>query len=380
MPESMVATAGVQEPNVKEDPTPQTTPATAPVPEADVDKMDLKQLEAFVATGKPAEGSPEQGKPAETTDWIEVTVDDKTKLRFRNQDEVNKSLVNSQQLIRRQKEAIDKYNAERGTYATAQQQIQALNAQIQTLQAGAQQMQAGRQPNQYTANALSALQQQPGQDPISLLYGEITALKNDLATQTGQFQEVYGSLKAKEAEALIDSGVQGLYREVDGFLQKHPEYKPAEDFARLDDIASQYGDEVAQTMVSPDDWAKYQAVMGIVGLYKNDPATGQFSLERKNQQDLEEAFLIQQHRTGALGNAIAQAHKSGIQSYDRVLQRQAQSATTLPNTLSSGDKPQMGAAEVESIMAMDPAQIKGNPELTQRFNEACRALGINPTL
>jgi hypothetical protein len=199
------------------------------------------------------------------------------------------------------------------------------------------------------------------------LYGEISNLKRELDTRNAEIQEVVSTYRQSQQQAQEDSIAQKIYTDVDRFLAKHSEYKPGIDFKKIDDIVTQVGVEEAAAQVSASDLEKYNAIMGVLSLQL-----------QSNHQDLEEAFIVQQHRNGTLGTAIADARKSGMQSYDKVLNRAASSATNLPNTLSTPSAPPtMGEAEISAIMAMDPSVIKANPELAVRFEAAIKALGIN---
>jgi hypothetical protein len=327
--------------------TPQTSePVPAPeVTESDIDKMTPAQLEEFVKKDYPPDPAAKDKGPAQTKDpakapddtkWVEIEVDEGSKLRFRNDDELKKSYVHAQRLIKTQKATIDKYNAERGTLGkekteleTLKQQNQQYQQYIQQLQAGAGQMAAGQTPNAATQSALSALMPNAqGQDPQNVLWQEIVNLKNGFQNLQAEYQQSIQGLKAKEQEALVNQGVQSLYNEVSKFADKHPEYKTDEDFAKVDDIVSTYGEDIAKTMVSPSDYEKYTAVMDLVALYKNDP-TGKFELNRKNYQDLEESFLIHSHRTGTLATALANAQKAGMTSYEGALTKAQNAAVKI---------------------------------------------------
>lgn len=377
--------------------------------EPDLDKMSLAELEALAAgevkkeetsgTGAdsvPPAASPQGQVPAGTPapaapapapskdGWIEVDIDGTEKLRFKNQDEVLKSFAHAQKFIRQQKQTIDKYNAERGNVGDIQRQfdqMRAENTRLSSLIAqytqGQQQQQFGQSPNAATA-AFQTLARQQGQDPNSALYAEIEALKAaqaELATKAQRFETLEQQIEAQRAAEVVDNGVKALYSEVDGFLAKHPEFKPSTDFAKLDDLVSTYGAEAAQSMMSPEDYAKYSQIFEVVSLYKNGPSG--LDLTRKNFQDLEEAFLVRQHRTGSLGQALANAAKQGMQNYEAVLNRTAQSAQILPNSIGSAQAPEMGPAEIEALLNLDPALIQADPKLLEQFNRAAAALGAN---
>jgi hypothetical protein len=389
---------------------------TPGVTEADLDKMTEAQLQDFlksqegqesskdtkteppkVTDGKPADKpAGDAQKPAETQ-WIEIDVDDpvtntQQKLRFRSDADLRKSFAHAQKLLRSQKATIDKYNAERGqvgeatkSLQDAQTQIQSLQSQINQLTQGAQQVARGQSPNAYTTNALQSLMAQPGsmgQGQQDLVLQEIQALKNTQAQWQEKISRLEGleqQFAAKQQEALVDTEIKSLYSEVGGFQTKHPEFQTSEDFAKLDDIVSTYGEELAKSMMSEDDWAKYSAVMQVVGLQKADKS-GKFDLTRQNYGDLEEAFMIYQHRTGARGQALAEAKKDGIKAVEQVLTRQAQSATTIPNTIAGAKPPEMGPAEAEAILNMPVEKIQASKELQSQFRAACKAIGINPDL
>jgi hypothetical protein len=381
------------------------------VTEADIDKMSLEDLEKFTKgtetqAGNKPEGPvetppgqptvPEAAKPKDQANWIEVEVDDPTtgakdKLRFRSQEDLLKSFSHAQRLIRQQKSTLNKYNAERGQAGDtgrlmqeANQRIASLEKTIQQLTQGAQQLQAGQSPTGATQNALSALMARPGVQgqPLEVVLNEINNLKSTQLEWQAKMERLEGlekAFQAKEVEAEVNHGVQELYQEVNTFQQKHPEYLTDTDFAKLDDLVSTYGEDVAKTMMSEKDFTAYQGIMQVVGVYKHDPK-GQFDLRRKNQSDLEESWLVHQHRTGAVAKALAAAKKEGIDTVEGVLSRQAQSATTLPNTKSNAGQPEMGPAEAEQILNLPVEKVMSNPDLQRQFRAACRSVGINPDL
>jgi hypothetical protein len=359
------------------------------VTENDLESMTEAQLNEFVKNESAKEAPPEPvsegSKPVETVkkdgEWIEIEVDDpsgvKDKLRFKSQDDVYKSFSHAQSLLRKQKSTIDKYNQERGNEGQsrkeledAKSQISSLTDHINKLTRGAQQIQLGQSPNQYTKSSLDVLMQQPGNqgnNELALIRQELEELKS-----------LKSELQAQKQAVVIDGAVKGLYSEVKDFTKKHPEYGTAEDFAKLDDIVSTHGEEAAQAMMSPSDWESYNNVMQMVNLYKVD-GQGQFDINRKNFEGLEEAYLIHSHRTGSLGNAQAQAKRAGMQAVEGILNRQAQSATTIPNNMSTGEAPEMGDSEADSILSMDIGVIQANPELTTKFRQAfIKATGTDP--
>lgn len=408
-------------PTENQEPQNQNHNQTPPEPEINqegLDSMTQEELQKFASTGeKPSRQRDEKGryikadKPAETAtktgktetktdnppppppvkdgDWIEIDVDEGQKLRFKSEDDLRKSFVHAQRLIRNQKSSLDKFNAEKGQFGQAQQALEQSQAKINeltnyiaSLQQNAAQITRGQQP---TANpAFNALTRQTGQAPgLEAIYQDITALRNDLLAEKAQNEkirteltETITGLRQKETEAEVNRGVEDLYRDVKDLQKKHPEFATAEDFARLDDIVSTYGEEAAQAMMSPSDFAQYQKVMEVVGLLKND-SEGNFDLKRQNFQNLEEALLIHSHRSGTLGQAMVQAHKAGTQAYENALQRNAQSATTLPNSVSGSSQPTMGQIEMDEILSMDPAKLNSSPELKAKFEQALKTLGIN---
>ena len=390
MPEATVAAVPVTEPKV-EAPEPKTE-----VTEKDLDTMSLSDLENLVKTDKPvtpvksgaAAVAPKEGD----TKWVEIDVpledDAKTvqKLRFKTEEDFRKSFAHGQKLIRTQKAVIDRYNAERSQvgdkakqYEDAITKVSSLEQQIKDLTSGATAVARGQTPNATTQDALAAIRARNGGQGQDALLTEIEALKNTQSQWQAKIERLEAleeKFNSREAELVVNNGVQSLYTEVSGFQNKHPEYKTDEDFAKLDDLVSTQGEEVARTMMSEQDWQKYEAVMQVVGLYKNNPS-GQFDLSRKNYKDLEISLLVHQHETGSLGNALAEAQKNGMKNYEQALQRGAQSATVLPNSQASSQTPVMGQAEIESILDMDPAVINANPELKKKFEEAAKALGIN---
>lgn len=370
--------------------------------EPNLDGMSLEELEKLASEqvkAEEAQPSTTEGQAAPKVDnpstpasapapvgatkapdgWIEIDVDGTEKLRFKNQDEVLKSFANAQRLIRKQNETFKRYNEERSEFGQVKQENERLSSLIKELQQGSGQVQRGQSPNVTTQNTLQSLmRQQPGLDPSSALYAEIEALKTaqaQLAARAERFEHIEQQILTQKQEQEIQLGVRGLYQEVDGFLTKHPELKTSTEFAKLDDLVSTYGEEAAQTMMSPEDYAKYSQIFELVGLYKNGPSG--LDLTRKNFNDLEEAYLVHQHRTGSLGQALANATKAGIQNYEQVLNRTAQSATTLPNNLSGSTAPEMGPAEIESILNMDPALLNSDPKLKEQFERAAKALGVN---
>ena len=379
----------------------------------DINAMSVEELEALVrkpddqivapvaATPPeqntnivPAEPLPAAPGPDEKR-WIEIKNDEGTvNLRFRNEDEVAKSLLHSQEMIKRQKETIDRLNAERGElgqykteYEEAVAEKDRLANYIAELEATRSKIQTGQQPTVAGAQALESLTLQPGQDQSQALLAEIQNLRNGLLEVTarteqveGKYQQAESVLKQKEQELVASQGVQGLYSEVNSFSKNHPEYQTSQPFEKLDEIVSKYGEEEAKALISPDDFEKYTATMELVGLYKNSPE-GEFDIARKNFQDLDEAYVLKLHRSGELGKSIANAHKAGVQNLEQALNRSAQSATVLPNNLASRNNGTvtMGPSEIKSILEMDPAQVNASPELRKQFDEAVKRLGINLT-
>jgi hypothetical protein len=378
--ESFVAQKSVDS-NVKEGPK-ETAPAPAEPKPAEAPKPEAT---------KPPEIKPDEPSPGQTK-WIDITDDEgEVKLRFRSEDEVAKSLVHSQKLIKKQKETLDRLNAERGElgqykegFEESQAKVEELSHKIEELTAAQAQIQAGQSPTGVTPG-LQALMAQPGNVDVKF-YAELQRLnqqmlaeqaKNEaIRTEMAQYKE---GLQQKAQELQIDQGVRSLYQEVDNFSEKHPEYKASKSFAELDDLVSTHGEEVAKAMVSPDDFEKYTRLAELVALQKNDQK-GKFDLSRKNFQNLEEALVLQQYRSGALGQSVAEAHKAGIANYEQALNRHAQSASVLPNNLVSRNQDVvMGPNEIETILNMDPKEVTSNPELKKKFNEAIKSLGINTT-
>lgn len=393
----------------------QVQPATVTPVAPDVEKMSLAELESFVkqtpapipaATGSEpvveTEGvvaavvGPGATQPvsaaSQNAKFIEIKSEDGSiDLKFRNEDEVKKSLLHAQKLIRDQKTTLDRLNAERGefgqyktAYEESQTKIDELANYIAELQQSATQIQAGQSPTQIGSQALQSLTVQPGDTQVQALFSEVQKINQVLLEERAtneklrnEMTQAISDVKSKEQEVILDQGVQGLYSEVSNFSQKHPEYQTSQPFEKLDDIVSTYGEEAAKAMISPDDFEKYTATMELVGMYKNN-GEGEFDLKRKNFNDLEEAYILRLHRTGELGQKIANAHTAGIQNYEQALNRSAQSATVLPNNLvSRANNVTMGPSEIENILNMTPEQINSSPELRNRFDEAIKSLGIN---
>lgn len=341
-----------------------------------------------VATAKTEPTATTTTQPVQQADgaWLEIEIDADNKLRFKNDGELKKSFVHAQKLIRSQKASLDKYNAERGQHGAVQRQLEEsqakitdLTARFTQLQANAAQITNGQQP---TANPALAALQANGQATPEWIKNELTSLRNEIMAEReesakirGEFTETITGLRQKEAQAVIERNVQDLYREIKGLQSKHSEYATTEDFAKLDDIVSTYGEEAAQAMVSPSDYSQYQAVMGIVGLQKNNQ-DGKFDINRSNFTDLEEALLIHSHRNGTLGQAIVQAHKQGVAAFENVLNRNAQSAQTLPNNISGTNQTEIGDNEIDAILSMDVGVINANPELKQKFEAALKKLNV----
>jgi hypothetical protein len=219
----------------------------------------------------------------------------------------------------------------------------------------------------------------PGQNPNDLLLNELAGLKNaqlEAQAKLERLENLEQSFKQQQVTAQIDTGIKELYREVGDFSKNHPEYQTSIPFEQIDDIVSTNDEDVAKTMVSPEDWERYSAVMEVVGLYKNNKA-GKFELTNKNFDDLNEAFLIHQKRNGKLGQAQAEAKRQGIQAYESSLQKAAQSAKSLPNSLSSAQAPEMGQAQIEHLLNLSPEQLSSDPELKKQFDQAVAQLGIN---
>ena len=406
----------------------QVQPAPVAAVAPDVDKMSLAELESFVkqepakaaeipvvspvpaaAGSAPAEPVVTQGAAVAATPagqtvtagtlpapgdqkFIEIKSEDGSiNLKFRNQEEVQKSLLHAQKLIRDQKTTLDRLNSERGefgqyktAYEESQTKIDELANYIAELQQSGAQIQAGQSPTAIGAQALQSLTVQPGDTQAQVLLNEVQRMNKVLLEEQtkneklrNEMTQTISDVKSKEQEVTVNQGVQGLYTEVSNFSQKHPEYQTSQSFDKLDDIVSTYGEEAAKAMITPDDFEKYTAMMELVGMYKNN-GEGEFDLKRKNFNDLEEAHVLKLYRSGELGKKIAQAHTAGIQNFEQALNRSAQSATVLPNNLvSRANNVTMGPSEIESILNMDPAVIAKSPELSKQFEEAVKSLGIN---
>jgi hypothetical protein len=372
----------------------QVTTATQTSPEPivpqnaeDINKMSLGDLEKFVGsdivngTSPAGTGDPDaQPQQTQNSPWMELDVGD-TKLKFKSEEEFRKSFANTHKVLKNQKQIIDKYNAERGRagkvakeYDLAMQQIQTLQQQIQQLQQGQQQAAQGRQPNTAFQNSLQSLQtQNPTQDSNALVSNEIAALKNELA-------QIKQGFTAKEEEIQVQGGVRSMFDEIKTFTKAHPELDTSVPFDQLDDLVVENGAEVAQTLMSPEDYQKYQAIEKLMWLYRGtgNPETDPnavLAIDSSNYSDLEEAYLIYQHRNGNSG--FAQGRQSGVEAALKVLDRNAQGAQTLPNSISGKTKNPMTPQEISSLLETTSAQRRADPQLNQRWMDAHAQLGID---
>jgi hypothetical protein len=397
MPEEVLSQSQPMDQNVATAPTqeaPQAQPAqeSAPVTAADIDRMDGKQAREFIesqkagrvrdpATGKFSRGVQNQGQPAPKQDYIIVKSEDGQEFKFRGQEEMQKSFLNSQRLLKKQWEQINQFNAERGqlgqfkkNFEASQAKINELNDYIRQLSQGARQTAAGHAPNQATQNVLSSLTMQPGQNPNELIYNEISSMRQLLDQERAQNESlrnemtgVITSFQSQKQQAAVQRDFESLASEVQSIQQKYPEYKTSESFSKIEDVISQYGEEVAQTMVSPEDWEKFSQINSLIELYAGTP-DGRIDMGNKKFQDLEETIWIYQHRNGGGSAAIANAMRTGMQNYETVLKRTANSATTLPNNLSSNKPTEIGQEELDRLMNMSADELRANPQALEKYN------------
>ena len=120
-------------------------------------------------------------------------------------------------------------------------------------------------------------------------------------------------------------------------------------------------------MVSPEDWEKFSQINSLIELYAGTP-DGRIDMGNKKFQDLEETIWIYQHRNGGGSAAIANAMRTGMQNYETVLKRTANSATTLPNNLSSNKPTEIGQEELDRLMNMSADELRANPQALEKYN------------
>jgi hypothetical protein len=226
---------------------------------------------------------------------------------------------------------------------------------------------------------LNTLQtQQPTVDPNNLMFQEVQALKNKLA-------EIENGFTVKEQEVRIQGGVKSMFDEIGDFTKAHPEYATSVPFAELDDLVCSDGLEIAQTKMSPEDFQKYQAIEKLMWLYRGtgDPETDPNAVldiddDGKHYGNLEEAYLIFNHRNGSTG--FTQGRVAGVEAALKVMDRAANSAQTLPNSMSGKAKVPMTPQEIQMVLDTNPAQRKADPQLKSRWLDAMAQLGIDPNM
>ena len=386
----------------------QETPAVAAEPQQmtseDISKMSGKEASEWLSKQDPVGMKPEAGRERgpdgkfvkKTTDPVNegapanangyaVELADETgrQWHFRSEEEFKKSFLNGQKKIQDQWKQINEYNAERGQIGQIKQQfeqsqnrINELQTYIQQLQTGATQVRTGQNPNLTTQGVLAPLAASPGKNPMDLIYSELSNLRQELLNEKASNEEIRNKFFAKEQQAETTRGIESLYGETKTLQAAHPELKTKESFEKLDDLVSTYGPETAQTMISPEDWEKFTKLGKIIDDYKVNPQTGTLDLGYKRYKTLEHAYLIAQHEAGEDTAALVNAHKTGMANYEKVLNRVANSATTIPNALAANQPAVMGEREIQELLSTPAETIKANPELRKKYQEAMLQLGI----
>jgi hypothetical protein len=415
---------------------PSTEQAAPAINEADLGKLSEQELMDFAVSGKVPERKtadpepkliPETPAPeahaaapklieepaAQPTDeevWANVDVGDGKPRKFKSKDEFLRSYVHAQKHIASQKEAIDRFNAERsemgslrGKLDEAAKEIDTLRRNTQparmqqpltqqqsdvrndlaALQAGVQQVRQGGVPNQAVSNALQA---NPDMSPTDAIMAEFRKLQND-------FQEVKHSLTAKQREAEVGAQLSNLYSEVSRVQDRltksgDVEFSTSVPFEHIDDIVSSArgstNEEVMSDIlskVSESDYNAYRKLTEVIGLVHPVEESG-IRLDKKILNGLDEAVLLYRHRNGSLGQttatAVAEAQKRGAQAYEKAISAGRDAARTLPPSApaSPNDMTAQMVTDIFDQASRDPYGTKNNPARWRNFVNACKVAGV----
>jgi len=377
--------------------------------------MPFSELEEFAKTGKRAPKAPAQPKsvePAKTETQTAIPATETTPeavknadgtveavnglgetITFKNMDEFKKSYTHAQAYITTQKKTIDTLNAKMGELGTVKQQLDAAKKELAQLKRQSHAPAATAQQKQEVKGLqadLSAIQKKaaaPNVDPnVQIAYEQqIQVLRDEMAAKLAELEE---KVTLKDRQAAAENLVNKVYSGVEGFQKKVPSLATKMPFSKIDDIVVSAGsadDPYVATQVSPTDLAAYKQLMSLVEMQYPKDENGYFLLDNPRFEDLSEAFLVHQHRTGTLGQqtatAVAEAQKKGQQSVEEALAKGAAAVRALPAAAPAA-KDDMSPEMITRIFedqAKNPYEFKNNPAKRALFIQAATKTGIpNP--